>query len=87
MKKLFIFSLAISLSIPLYAQETIWPGDKPLRLVVPFPAGGGADIIARTISEELSKNIGQKIIVENRAGAGGSLGTQWALKEKMTEEL
>lgn len=82
MKKLFIFSLAISLSIPLYAQETTWPGDKPLRLVVPFPAGGGADIIARTISEELSKNIGQKIIVENRAGAGGSLGTQWALKEK-----
>lgn len=82
MKKLFIFSLAISLSVPLYAQETIWPGDKPLRLVVPFPAGGGADIIARTISEELSKNIGQKIIVENRAGAGGSLGTQWALKEK-----
>lgn len=82
MKRLLIFSLALSLSVPLYAGDIAWPGNKPLKLIVPFPAGGGADIIARTVSEELSKNIGQKIIVENRAGAGGSLGTQWALREK-----
>lgn len=81
MKSIGIFSLALALTLPLSAHAE-WPQGKPIKLVVPFPAGGGADIIARTLSEELSKNIGQKIIIENRAGAGGSLGTEMALNEK-----
>lgn len=81
MKSIGIFSLAFALTLPLSAHAE-WSQGKPIKLVVPFPAGGGADIIARTLSEELSKNIGQKIIIENRAGAGGSLGTEMALREK-----
>ena len=75
-------SLALLLSCSLSASATQWNPQKPLKLVVPFPAGGGADTIARTVVDELGKNLGQKIIIENRAGAGGSLGTQLALKEK-----
>ena len=76
------FSLALLTFFALSAQAADWPGTKPIKLVVPFPAGGGADIIAHTIAPELAKNIGQKIIIENRSGAGGSLGTELALREK-----
>ena len=82
MKSIRILSLAFCLCASSFAQASEWPAGKPIKLVVPFPAGGGADIIARTISNKLSENIGQKIIIENRAGAGGSLGTEAALREK-----
>ena len=82
MKSIRILSLAFYLCASSFAQASDWPAGKPIKLVVPFPAGGGADIIARTISNKLSGNLGQKIIIENRAGAGGSLGTEAALREK-----
>ena len=82
MKSIRILSLAFCLCTSSFAQASEWPAGKPIKLVVPFPAGGGADIIARMISNKLSENIGQKIIIENRAGAGGSLGTEAALREK-----
>ena len=50
--------------------------DKPIRLVVAFPPGGGTDIIARIIAPELSKKLGQSIIIENRGGASGNIGTE-----------
>ena len=83
MKSIRILSLAFCLCASSFAQASEWPAGKPIKLVVPFPAGGGADIIARTISNKLSENIGQKIIIENRAGAGGSLGTEAALRENV----
>ena len=49
---------------------------KPIRLIVGFPAGGGADIIARIISTELGKALGQSVVVDNRGGANGVIGTQ-----------
>jgi tripartite-type tricarboxylate transporter receptor subunit TctC len=50
--------------------------DKPIRLVVPFPAGGGADTIARTITPRLAQILGQAVIVDNRGGAGGNVGAE-----------
>jgi tripartite-type tricarboxylate transporter receptor subunit TctC len=53
---------------------------KPVRLIVPFVAGGNTDIIARFVTAEMAKNLGQQIIVENRGGAGGMIGTEVAAK-------
>jgi tripartite-type tricarboxylate transporter receptor subunit TctC len=53
------------------AQE--WP-TRPLRLVVPFPAGGSADVQSRVIADELAKALGQPVVVDNRPGAGGNIG-------------
>ena len=79
-KFLFILFLPFCIAQSFAAEQ--WPAGKPIRLIVPFPAGGGADTIVRTISDELSRNIGQKIIIENRPGAGGCLGTEYVLKGK-----
>jgi tripartite-type tricarboxylate transporter receptor subunit TctC len=50
-----------------------WP-ERPIRLIVPFPAGSSADVIARILSSEMSPRLGQQLVVENRAGASGNLG-------------
>jgi tripartite-type tricarboxylate transporter receptor subunit TctC len=50
-----------------------WP-ERPIRIIVPFTAGSGTDIVARTVGESMSKSLGQPIIIENRPGAGGTLG-------------
>ena len=54
--------------------------EKPIRLIVPFPAGGNADIVARSIGNELSKNLGQPVVIENRGGAGGAIGSEIVAK-------
>ena len=54
--------------------------DKPIRLVVPFPAGTGADISARRIAQAMSEDLNQSIVVENRSGAGGSVGSEYVAK-------
>src|SRR5207244_384348 len=53
---------------------------RPVRIVVPFPAGGTTDIIARLIGVDLQRTWGQPVVVENRAGAGGSIGTELVAK-------
>ena len=53
---------------------------KPIRLIVPFPPGGGNDILARAIGQRLAEVIGQQIVVDNRGGAGGMLGAELAAK-------
>lgn len=57
------------------ATEAVYPA-RPIRLIVPFVAGGGTDLLARLISPRLSEALGQQIVVDNRGGAGSALGTQ-----------
>src|SRR6478752_6266512 len=65
---------APALQGPCMAQ-TAWPAAKPIRAIVPFSAGSTIDIIGRIVLEPLSRQLGQTIVVENRGGAGGSLGS------------
>jgi len=51
-----------------------WP-TRPIHLIVPFPAGSSPDLIARILAEKLTQSLGQAVVVENRPGAGGNLGT------------
>ncbi|CAM3593756.1 tripartite tricarboxylate transporter substrate binding protein [Bordetella sputigena] len=63
------------------AAMAAWPTDKVVRLVVPFAAGGSTDLIARKLAEGLSKNLGANVIVENRPGAGGTVGTDYVARQ------
>ncbi len=58
-----------------YAQS--WP-TKPIKFIVPYPPGGGTDVIARIVQEPLAKELGQQVIIDNRGGAGGSIGSALA---------
>ena len=64
---------------PLSALAQAYP-NKPIRLIVPFPAGGATDILARALSQKLGEKIGQPVVVENRPGAGGTIGADAASK-------
>ena len=71
---------AIAAMAPLAAEaQGAWPA-KPVTIVVPFPAGGGTDAFARPLTATLSKNMGKQFIIDNRGGAGGTLGASVAAK-------
>jgi tripartite-type tricarboxylate transporter receptor subunit TctC len=72
---LFSFSLALLLgfSAPAHAQD--YPS-RPIKLVVPFPAGGGHDALARVLAERLGSRLGQPVIIDNKAGANGMIGAE-----------
>jgi tripartite-type tricarboxylate transporter receptor subunit TctC len=72
-------SAVIATSAIAEAGEDGWP-QRPLRLVVPFPAGSSTDIIARIVAQKLSHRLGQQIVIENRAGASGNIGADAVAK-------
>lgn len=71
-----IAAIAFSLAAQALAQTAVNYPNKPLRLVVGFPAGGPADIFGRAIAQKLTEVIGQQVVVDNRAGAGGIVATE-----------
>jgi tripartite-type tricarboxylate transporter receptor subunit TctC len=66
----------LSFAAPLAAQAQAAYPDKPIRFVVPYPPGGGTDVVARIVQPRLQALLGQNIVIDNRGGAGGSLGTE-----------
>jgi tripartite-type tricarboxylate transporter receptor subunit TctC len=71
--------LLLCASLPLAALAQAWP-DKPVRFVVPYPPGGGTDVIARIVQQKFQAALGQPIVIDNRGGAGGSVGTEAVAK-------
>ena len=75
-KVAFLLSFALC---PLWVMSQTWP-NKPVKLIVPFPPGGMADVVSRILGQHLSETWGQQVVVENRAGAGGTIGTSAVVK-------
>ncbi len=69
-------ALPAALLVPLLATPALGYPDRPLRLVVAYPAGGGTDVMARAIAGHMQRSLGQAIVVENRTGASGTIGAQ-----------
>jgi tripartite-type tricarboxylate transporter receptor subunit TctC len=72
--------LGAALAAPALAQGADWAPARGMRIVVPFPPGGSTDLLARRLAEHLTTSLGQTVIVENRPGAGGTVGADMVAK-------
>jgi tripartite-type tricarboxylate transporter receptor subunit TctC len=72
-RRFVLKSLAASAAAVALPAQAAWP-DKPIRIIVTFPAGGASDIVARVLAEQLSRKLNNPVVVDNRPGAGGSVG-------------
>jgi tripartite-type tricarboxylate transporter receptor subunit TctC len=70
------------IAFPAFAQEPPFPQRGPLEITVLFPAGSSADVTARMLAEGMSKNLGQRVLVVNRPGAGGAIGYKYVASQK-----
>ena len=71
--------LAMVSALPVWAQSPAWP-TKPLKLVIPFPPAGATDTLGRTLAQKLGDALGQPVVVENKPGAGGGIGSDAVAK-------
>ena len=69
----------LSLALHSGAQAQAYP-NKPIKMIVPFPAGGTTDIVARLVAQRMSESMGQPVTVDNRGGAGGAIGADMMAK-------
>ena len=76
-RTLLAIAAALLAATPLCAQD--WP-NKTVKVIVPFPPGGGTDTVARPLTAKLSQMLGQQFVIENRGGAGGTIGTAQVAK-------
>jgi tripartite-type tricarboxylate transporter receptor subunit TctC len=82
-REFILFSASVMAAWPLEAQpQSLLAGypDHPITLIVPYAPGGGNDVVARAVAEPMSRSLGQPVIIENRGGAGGSVGTRQVAK-------
>ena len=79
-RSLILTGLLASIALPAAAQST-WPA-RPITMIVPFPPGGLADLVARPVAEAMARDLGQPVVIENRAGAGGGIGMGVAAKAR-----
>ena len=78
-KKIFSGFLVAGMLASGFAQAQAWP-DKPVRMIVGYPAGGGLDAVARIVAQRLSEDFKQQVVVENRSGASGAIATDFVAK-------
>ena len=78
-RRLLVLAAGALLATPLVHAQGTWP-TRPVTIVVPFPSGGGTDAFARPLTAVLTKNLGKQIIIDNRGGAGGTVGATLASK-------
>ena len=74
-----LIALPALATLPLSAAAQAWPA-KPLRLVIPFPAGGATDIVGRLLAQKLGAALGQQVVIDNKPGAGGTIGADLVAK-------
>jgi len=79
MRRRHLLALPAALALPSIARAQAWPS-RPVRMIVPFPPGGTTDVVARLVAQRLSVTLGQSFVIENRAGAGGTLGSDLVAK-------
>jgi tripartite-type tricarboxylate transporter receptor subunit TctC len=80
MTRLALTLLALILAAPAFAQSTATYPNRPVHLIVPFPAGSATDIVSRVMAQRLSVKLGQQFVIENRPGASGNLGVDVVAK-------
>ena len=76
----FLRGLAAALALGAAVPAALAQAGKPIRLIVPFPAGGATDLFARTLSQKMGERLGTSVVIDNKPGAGGSLGSDMAAK-------
>lgn len=89
MRKLLLLAAACSTALGLSATSAVWAGNaadnypsQAIKLVVPFPPGGPTDALARRLAQSLAEPLGQTVIVENKSGAGGNIGSEFVANSK-----